>query len=149
MTKKLSIATAFLLFLIVCKGQEPVKWSFSAKKIADKTYEIRLVSKVNQPWHIYSQTTPEGGPVPTKITFAKNPLLSIQGETKEVGKMVQKHEEVFDLDVKYFDGNVEFVQTVILKSKVKTNISGTVEFMVCNDRQCLPPKTIPFTVGLN
>lgn len=149
MIKKLSIATAFLLSLILCKGQEPVKWNFSAKKIADKTYEVRLTATVQSPWHIYSQKTPDGGPLPTKIIYNKNPLVKVEGEAKEKGKIITKFEEVFEVNVKYFDGNVSFVQAIKLKSNVKTIISGTIEFMACNDEQCLPPATVPFTISLN
>ena len=126
----------------------PFQWSFSSKKIADKTFAVRLSCTVNAPWHIYSQATPEGGPVPTKIIFNKNPLVVPEGSTREEGKLVQKHEEVFDVNVKYFNGRVDFVQTVKLKSNVKTNITGSVEFMVCNDEQCLPPATLPFSIDL-
>ena len=41
---------------------------------------------------------------------------------------------------------VSFVQTIKLKSTVKTNLSGTIKYMVCNDKKCLPPKEYPFTV---
>jgi thiol:disulfide interchange protein DsbD len=86
--------------------------------------------------------------VPTKISFIKNPLLVIDGETKEKGKMISKYEKVFGVDVKYFNDTVHFVQTVKLKNNVKTSVSGTIEFMVCNDKQCLPPQTIAFSVKL-
>ena len=35
------------------------------------------------------------------------------------------HEDVFDIDVHYFKEKVDFVQVVTLKTKVKTNFSGT------------------------
>ena len=80
-------------------------------------------------------------------------LLSIEGKTKEVGKVVSKYEEVFDVTVKYFEGEVDFVQVVTLRQAqgdkpIKTNISGSIEFMACNDEQCLPPKTVSFNVRL-
>ncbi len=50
-------------------GNTQVSWSYTAKKIADKTYEVHLVATISQPWHIYRQTTPEGGPFPTEIVF--------------------------------------------------------------------------------
>jgi thiol:disulfide interchange protein DsbD len=56
---------------------------------------------------------------------------------------------VFGVDVKYFSGKVDFVQLVKLKSKAKTNFTGSVEFMVCNDQQCLPPATQKFSIALN
>ncbi len=128
--------------------QNPVKWSFTSKKISNDTYEVHLTATIDQHWHIYSQTTPEGGPIPTTITFSKNPLLVFSGEIKEVGKMEQHHEALFDVDVKQYSNKVDFVQTIKLKGNVKTSVTGSVEFMVCNDKQCLPPKTVEFSVSL-
>ena len=144
------ILLAFTLFTAgFINAQGPVNWSFTAKKTGDKMYEIHLTASVSSPWHIYSQKTPEGGPVPTKISFNKNPLLKIEGEAAEKGKLVTKFEEVFDIDTKYFDGNVSFVQKVKVKANVKTNITGTIEFMACNEQQCMPPAEKSFSILLN
>lgn len=137
------IATGFI------HAQSPVNWSFTSKKTGDKMYEIHITASVNNPWHIYSQKTPDGGPLPTKITYNKNPLIKMEGEATEKGKIITKFEEVFDVNVKYFDGNVSFVQLVKLKSNIKTNISGKIEFMACNDEQCMPPAEVQFTIQLN
>ena len=130
-------------------AQSPVKWSYAANKKDNQTYEVKITATINPGWHLYSQATPDGGPVATKISFNKNPLLLMDGNTKEVGNMVTKHEEVFGVDTKYYADRVEFVQTVKLKAKAKTNASGQLQFMVCNDQQCLPPTTVNFSVGLN
>jgi len=53
------------------------------------------------------------------------------------------------VDVKYFSGKVDFVQLVKVKGNAKTNVTGSVEFMVCNDKQCLPPATEKFSIALN
>jgi hypothetical protein len=127
---------------------DPVKWSYTAIKKSDKVYEVTYTATIEKPWHIYSQTTPKGGPVPTKFVYKTNPLITISGIPKEDGALVKKHEEVFGIDVKYFDTKVLFTQTVNLKSSVKTNIAGTIEYMVCNDSQCLPPKKISFDLQL-
>ena len=73
----------------------------------------------------------------------------MEGPAKEVGKLEQKHEELFGVDVKQFSNKVVFVQTVKLKAKAKTAVSGTIEFMTCNNRECLPPKEEKFSVALN
>jgi thiol:disulfide interchange protein DsbD len=145
---KFGFWAVILLVAFSSSAQNPVSWKFSAKKKGDKVYEIHIAAKVDYPWHIYSQTTPEGGPVPTKITFSKNPLITNNGGIKEEGKVQTKHEEVFGVDVKYFDGAVDFVQVVKLKSNVKTNLTGSVQYMVCNDQQCLPPATVTFNILL-
>jgi len=128
--------------------KDPVKWTYTSKKIDESTFEINLTATVDPSWHIYSQTTPEGGPSATVISFTKNPLIQLEGEVNELGKLEQKHEELFGVDVKQFSNKVSFVQTVRLKGKAKTAITGTIEFMTCNNRECLPPKTEKFSVSL-
>jgi hypothetical protein len=128
--------------------KNPVKWSFTSKKINESTFEVTLTATVDAAWHIYSQTTPEGGPSATVISFTKNPLIQLEGTVTEVGKMEQKFEPLFGVDVKQYANKVVFVQTVKRKSKAKTAIKGTVEFMTCNNRECLPPTTQNFSVAL-
>lgn len=125
-----------------------ISWKYSAKKIGDKLYEIHLTATVDHPWHTYSQTTPEGGPLPTKISFSNNPLVVLKGAVKEVGKMQVIHDNNFGVDVKFYSEQVDFVQQVQLKSNVKTSVKGSVEYMVCDDHQCLPPTTNNFEVAL-
>ena len=132
----------------VAQIKNPVKWSFTSKKINATTYEVHLSATIDRGWHIYSQSTPDGGPVPTTVTFGKNPLLTFDGKVKEVGKLEQKHEELFGVDVKQFSNKVDFVQTVKLKAAAKTSVAGSVEFMSCNDKECLPPKSQSFSISL-
>lgn len=150
MMKKLILLPFLILFanLLFAQIQNPVAWTATSKKIGDKTYEVRLTANMQKGWHIYSQTTPEGGPIPTNISFTKNPLLVIKGNTKEIGKLEQHNEPLFGVDVKQFSNKVDFVQVVNLKANVKTSVDMSVEFMVCNDKQCLPPATKKFTVAL-
>jgi hypothetical protein len=147
----------FLLLIVVAcfsisgfaQLKNPVKWIFTSKKVNATSYEIHLTATLESGWHLYSQTTPDGGPIPTSIEFIKNPLVLIEGPAKELGKLEQRHEELFGVDVKQFSSKVDFVQIVKLKGKAKTAISGTIEFMTCNDHECLPPSAQKFSVALN
>jgi hypothetical protein len=141
----------FLLFVLqgaFAQIKSPVQWSFTSKKLSDNSYEIHLTATIEKGWHIYSQTTPDGGPVPTAINFSKNPLLIMETAAKEIGKMEQHNEPLFGVLVKQYSDKVDFVQVVKLKSKVKTVAAGKLEFMVCNNRECLPPSTVSFSVPL-
>jgi thiol:disulfide interchange protein DsbD len=129
-------------------NDDPVKWEFSSKKINPSTYEIHLKAKIEDEWHIYSQSTPDGGPVATSISFTRNPLVIMKGDVKEVGKMEQHFEKLFGVEVKQFSEKVAFVQTVTVKAGIKTTLRGTIQYMTCNDEQCMPPKKISFTVSL-
>ncbi|MES2332022.1 MAG: protein-disulfide reductase DsbD domain-containing protein [Bacteroidota bacterium] len=149
--KKILIVTVLLMVSCVSamsQVQEPVSLTYSAKKTDAVTYEIHITAAIQSGWHIYSQTTPAGGPVHTTVTFSSNPLAIITGNVKEVGKLEQHHEKLFGVDVKQFSNKVDFVQIVKLKKALKTNIAGSIEFMVCNDQQCLPPATKKFSVAL-
>lgn len=148
--KKIALLLTTIILTTLCMAQvkNPVQWSFSSKKIDATTYEVHLTAKLDNGWHIYSQTTPDGGPVPTAIEFTKNPLLTLQGTAKEVGRLEKHFETLFGVDVIQFSNKVDFVQTVKLKSKVKTTLNGAIEYMVCNDHECLPPTTQKFSIAL-
>lgn len=125
-----------------------VNWTFASKKVGDNTYELRMKAAINGKYHIYAQDVGVEGPVATAFSFTTNPVVTLDGKVKEVGKLVQKHEAVWDGKVNYFEKEVEFVQVVKLKRNIKTAVSGTVEFMVCDDKECLPPSEVPFKIAL-
>jgi hypothetical protein len=148
--KTLMICLILITFDRMANAQEnPVKWTFDSKKTAAGTYELFLNATVPQPWHIYSQKTPEGGPLPTRIQFKANPLVNLSGDASERGEVKNFHDKNFDVDVIYFVGDVKFVQVVKLKAAAKTSVKGTIEYMVCNDNKCLPPVEVPFDIILN
>ena len=150
MFKKYSILFTVFLFIILSASaqmENPVQWVYSAKKIADKTYELHITATINGNWHLYAQDAGEG-PEPTTIKFTPNPLISFDGKVKEIGKMEKSFDKNFNSVLKYYAGKVDFVQKVKVKSSIATVVKGTVNFMVCNDRQCLPPRDVPFTINV-
>ena len=150
--KNFYLSFLFLLIIFVSNAQiaDPIKWAYSSKKIADKTYEIHLTATVQNTWHLYSQLQPEDAiNQPTEIIFKKNPLISCSGKIKEIGKMKLFKDEKLKISANQYADRVDFVQIIKLKANVKTNIIGSVEYQTCNDKKCLPPKKIDFTVAIN
>lgn len=141
------LVAALFSFAAMAQIKDPVKWSAKSRKTAN-CYEVVLTATLPKPWHIYSQFTGEGGPVATSFKFSKNPLVTFQGNVKEMGKLKEQYDKLFDTKVKYFGDKVEFVQEVKVKGNVKTNVNITVEYMTCDDSQCLPPTKKTFTVSL-
>ncbi|MDE1192830.1 MAG: protein-disulfide reductase DsbD family protein [Arachidicoccus sp.] len=147
--KKLISVLACTIFATLAFAQEnPVSWATKAVKQADNSYKVIITATFSSPWHIYSQTTPDGGPVATKFTFTKNPLVTLVGKTEEKGNLLTTHDKNFGVDVKYYANKVDFIQIVKVRGKVKTNVSGTVNYMVCNDHECMPPVDKSFSVAL-
>ena len=99
-------------------------------------------------WHIYTIDHKGDIGVPTAVTFKNNPLGTLNGKVKVNGKAVTLKDPSTGEMVKFYENTVDFVQVVKLKAAVKTSISGTVEFMACDDKQCLPPTEKEFTIAL-
>lgn len=144
------IALAVVLLAGFSLSAQKITWTFTSKKTAEGVYEVRLTAAVPSGWHIYSQKSPDGSGmgIPTKVSFNKNALVTLQGKTKEVGNMKKEYDKNTKATVVYYADKVEFVQTVKLKGKIKTNISGEVESMICDDRKCMPPTTEKFSIAL-
>lgn len=139
-----------MVFVAVANAQgTKISWTYSAKKLAVNKYELHMTANPPMGWHIYSQTTPDGGPVPTTFKFNNNALINLTGKVKETGKLVNYFDNNFKVNVKYFQGKVDFIQIVTVKGKIKTNVSGEIESMICNDKTCMPPTTEKFNIALN
>jgi thiol:disulfide interchange protein DsbD len=147
--KKIFFALIYILTIhsVFAQVENPVNWTFTATKISAKQYELHMSASVVGNWHIYSQQAGEG-PEPTSFTFVKNPLVKLDGKVKEMGKLESLYDPNFKSTLKFYNGKVDFVQKVNVKSTANTVIKGTVVYMVCNDRRCLPPKEIPFSIKL-
>lgn len=147
-TTVLTFLVAFMSMTAFSQMKNPVSWNYEAKKKTANTYEVILTATVESGWHIYSQNTGKGGPVPTTIRFKANPLVTKTGTIKEQGKLEKHFDKLFNTDVLYYSDKVVFVQTVKVKGNIKTSVSGTVEYMVCDDSQCLPPVKKTFDLKL-
>jgi thiol:disulfide interchange protein DsbD len=141
----LALLSFFVVAVASAQIENPVKWSYTAKKISDKVYDVYVTANLDNKWHIYAQDAGEG-PEPTSLSFSKNPLINLDGKVKEEGKLEKEYDKNFGSTLKFYSNKVSFVQRIKLKSPVATVLKGSVNYMVCNDRKCLPPKEIPFTV---
>jgi hypothetical protein len=140
--------SALMVQAATAQSSKQVQWAYEAKKIADKTYEVHMTATIHGDYHLYAQDAGGEGPVATSFSFVKTPLLVLDGQVKESGKLIKKFESAWSHDVKYYEKNVDFIQTVKIKGNAKTNLSGKVEFMVCNDRQCLPPSAVDIKISV-
>lgn len=124
----------------------PVKWKYSAQRIGEGQYIVHVTALIDPGWHIYAQDAGEG-PVPTQVTFEKAAGTTFKGKVREVGKLEKQYDKNFQSVLKFYEKKVDFVQYVQSTGKAG-QVKGTVEYMVCDNHQCLPPKDISFTVQL-
>ena len=129
-----------LLFSIMAKAQiyNPIKWKTSVQKISDTEYELQAQAIIESGWHLYSQNVGDGGPIPTHFTFQKGTDFQLLGEVKEEkGKTI--NDPVFKMQIKFFEKETTFKQRIKIIAVKPFKIKAEVEFMVCNDENCLPP----------
>lgn len=148
--KKVLLSLFVLAFFGAANAQieNPVTWTYTAKKIKAGVYELHMTAVLNGKWHIYSQQAGEG-PEPTSFIFDKNPLVKTDGAVAENGKLTKEYDENFKSVLKFYNGKVDFVQKVNVKNNIATVAKGKVTYMVCNDKKCLPPKEVPFSIKID
>ncbi|WP_242086311.1 protein-disulfide reductase DsbD family protein [Aestuariivivens sediminis] len=141
-----------LIVLVALIGQfkgsaqifEPVTWSTTVEKISDSEYNLVTTATIDKGWHLYSQDVPEGGPIPTTFTYDDQggKIIILGNTSEEDGHTI--NDPVFEMEIKFFENRATFKQKVEIPDET-SSISGTVEFMVCDDTKCLPPTEVDLT----
>lgn len=145
----LFIAVAFFVLSASAQKLNPVSWSFASKKLANNMYELQMTATIQPGWHLYAQAQPKDAiAIPTTFSFNKNPLLVFDGGIKELGKLEKFYDKELDVSANQYSNKVVFVQKVKLRGKAKTALTGKVEFQTCDDKKCLPPKTVDFSINI-
>ncbi|MBB6107614.1 thiol:disulfide interchange protein DsbD [Mucilaginibacter lappiensis] len=144
--KKILTAIIVLLGAVQIKAQilQPVHWSYAAKKTSPTEAVVFIKANIDEGWHVYSQYVKDGGPVKTTITFSPDKTYALIDKTIEP-KPITRMEKVFSMEVGFFEKSVIFQQKIKLKTK-QTTVNGKLEYMTCNDKQCLPPEDIDFSI---
>ena len=126
--------------------EDPVKWDAHLDKQNDSIYNLVFTAKIEKGWHVYAQEIGEDGPISTTFSFTSSPeKYELIGNTSETD-IPAVYDDVFGMDIKYFKDEAVFVQSLNIHD-LDAVIEVEVEFMVCNDSQCLPPDIVPFQVS--
>ena len=139
--KKL-ITLLLIAFATIANAQihNPVKWKTAVEKINDNEYYLVATASIEAGWKLYGQNIPPNGPVPTSFKYTQTPTFELVGKTEE-SKPIVKHDKVFDMEIAYFYKQAVFKQRIKLLGEL-TSIKAEVEFMSCDDSNCLPPDTV-------
>ena len=63
---------------------DPAKWTIKVEKLSDTEYNLIVKGTIDSGWHVYSQFTPDGGPLPMKLIFKNQ-----NNDFKLVGKATE------------------------------------------------------------
>lgn len=128
--------------------KSPVNWTFYSEKNAANEYKLVFTATIENGWNIYSQyLESDEGPVRTTFTFNDPANVELLGKNEESGDIKKAKDEMFDMVVIKIKNKGVFTQRIKVKD-ISKPITGTVEYMCCNEMQCLPPKSVPFSFNL-
>jgi thiol:disulfide interchange protein DsbD len=143
------ISLFFMLATLNAQVYEPVKWFSDVEKISETEYNLIYTAEIEPHWHVYSQEgVGDEGPIPTEFTFNDQ-----EGNFELLGKTLEPdvdavYDDVFAMDIKFFENLAVFTQKIKLLNTKITEISAEVFFMVCDDEKCLPPNIHEFNTSL-
>ncbi len=135
------IAFVILLFSIqtVYSQINPVKWTADVEKISDIEFNLIYKADIEDHWHLYSQTLPEGGAIPTEFIYNEDVLTNdfeLVGKATE-SESITKFDKVFQMDLTYFDNAATFTQKIKLKNPNITQIEAEISYQACDDARCI------------
>ena len=143
MKKLLSLVLFLMPFVLWAQIFNPVEWEFNQEKLNDNEVQLTFKAEIDSGWYVYSQFVGDGGPVPTTIRFFDPLGYELVGETKE-GKPLDQYDPNFDMNLLFFKDEAVFSQIIKLTTDQTVVVNGELEFMVCDESQCLPPEYLEF-----
>lgn len=143
MRKLLSIIALFCTLSAAAQFASPVKFTVKENKISDSELEVVFTGKIDAGWHVYGTDIKDGGPTKAELTLEKQTGVKPKGSLKGKGSLHKAMDEMFGMEVSYYEGSVIFVQTFTITEE-KYNIEGYLTYGACNDQNCIPPTDVDF-----
>ena len=142
----------FFLFLVLslaaggglrAQMADPVFFRVAQKSAGADELELRFDASIDPGWHLYSTDLPSGGPTSATIHFDQLEGAEPVGKLKPVGQEVGRFDEIFQMDLRFFEYEGAFVQKLRLTAPAYV-VKGYLEYGACDDQNCLPPTTVEF-----
>ena len=123
--------------------QDPVHFSVSQKKVSPTEIEVLFTAKIDAGWHVYSTGMPSDGPTSATIHTDAAEGVKPVGGLKHRGKEISQYDNMFGMNLRYFENSVTFVQKYKITAKTY-HVKGYLEYGACNDEMCMPPTQVEF-----
>ena len=128
----------------------PVKWTYQLEKHDEGDYSIVAKASIEEHWHVYSLFLPsDDGPVKTELNILSEAGVEANGEPTEHGTLLDAYDENFQMDLLYFENEMEVRRRVKVDESSTDEVLAEVYFMTCNEKQCLVPESIEMTLALS
>jgi thiol:disulfide interchange protein len=156
-TKLLKIALLISLFVIAISAQDVAHLSLQTNAAgkslkAGDSIKVQLTADIDEGWHLYALDQPAGGPIPTTIKIADGSPFAIDGEITSPKPTIKADPNFIvddkPIDTKFFERTASFnIQAKATADTSADALALNVRFQLCNDKFCLPPKTLKVTAA--
>lgn len=130
--------------LLSAAREDPVQWTLApvdgVSRVAPGSERyLELKASIQPGWHLYSPTTPPGGPIPTRIRVSSTPSITEYKVYRP--EPVRKLDPNFQIETETYTGDVTFLIDVTTSSSAAgtTTVEADPRYQVCSDVKCLPP----------
>ncbi len=142
----------FTLISVITSAQilDPVSWSFTQQQLSDNEIELQFNASIEDHWHLYSQHLPEGiDAYPTEFIFiTKEGYQLVDGMIEP--EPIREADPNFDnIILPYFEGEIFFSQKIKILTSNPFTIKGEINFMSCDESQCVFPMPVQFSFNIN
>ena len=140
-----TLATFAIVNQAFAQLPNPVKWTFTVEQLSGDEATLMFNASIDPGWHIYSQFTPDGGPLPTVFTFEENGCYGLVGKPTEPAAH-EEYDSTFEVKVLTLDGKPSFTQKIKLNEGSCT-IKGRIDGQVCKEVCIMFGSDFTFTIG--
>lgn len=139
----LTMLMAMVATVAWAQMQNPVHFSVQQKQVSPTEVQVIFTGKIDAGWHVYSTGLPADGPISATLTTETSEGAKADGKLAAQGKEISNYDKLFDMNLRYFENSVTFVQRYKVTGKTY-HIKGFLEYGACNDQNCMPPTQVEF-----
>ena len=125
------------IFYLNAQVIEPVNWDYNVNKINDNEYNISFSASILNGWKLYSQFSPDEGALPTSFSFINNISKFEADELFNEDDYIVGYDNVFKMDLYYYENEANFNQNVKLLDKDLNQIKVEIDYSSCDDELCI------------
>lgn len=150
MKKLLFLLIAFLVFTNVnSQILDPVKWTTKIEQKSEGVFVLTFNAVIEKEWHMYSQFTPDGGPLAMEVVFKnQSGNFSLIGKAKE-SKTRTAYNDVFEVNETFFEGKAQIQQEIKLTNPKLNKIEAELNYQVCKEVCINQSKKFTFQIPAN
>lgn len=156
MKKNINLVTILFTFFslftftnLFAQIDDPIQWDYKVEEISNNELKLVFTANIDDGWSLYAQeqVSEFEGPLPLHFSFDESENYELIGEVISFTDIEKKFDEVFNLNVYYYNKIAVFKQKIKTNTTEGFNITGFIDGMACFDDKCiLVPDDIIFSV---